>query len=55
MTTVSEYVKNVVDSVKTTLVGMKITGKYLLQKPITVRRGAVTRDHPVERHLRHPI
>ena len=37
MTTVSQYVKNVVDSVKTTLVGMRITGKYLLQKPITVQ------------------
>ncbi len=31
------YLKNVVDSVMTTLVGMKITGKYLLQKPITVQ------------------
>lgn len=33
----AEYVRNVWDSVKTTLVGMKITGKYLLQKPITVQ------------------
>ena len=37
MTTVSTYIKNVIDSVKTTLVGMSITGKYLLQKPITVQ------------------
>jgi NADH-quinone oxidoreductase subunit I len=35
--TVKSYVKNVVDTVKTTLVGMTITGKYLLQKPITVQ------------------
>jgi NADH-quinone oxidoreductase subunit I len=34
---VANYVKNVVDSMKTTLVGMRITGKYLLQKPITVQ------------------
>jgi NADH-quinone oxidoreductase subunit I len=33
----TEYVRNIWDSVKTTLVGMKITGKYLLQKPITVQ------------------
>lgn len=32
-----EYIKNVVDSLVTTFVGMKITGKYLLQKPITVQ------------------
>ena len=31
------YFKNVWDSLATTLVGMKITGKYLLQKPITVQ------------------
>jgi NADH-quinone oxidoreductase subunit I len=31
------YVKNIWDSVRTTLVGLKITGKYLLQKPITVQ------------------
>ena len=31
------YLKNIWDSVATTLVGMKITGKYLLQKPITVQ------------------
>ncbi len=37
MTTVTNYVKNVVDTVRTTLAGMKITGKYLLQKPITVQ------------------
>ncbi len=35
--TAREYVKNVVDSLVTTFVGMKITGKYLLQKPITVQ------------------
>ncbi|MEM7305961.1 MAG: NADH-quinone oxidoreductase subunit I [Planctomycetota bacterium] len=37
MTTTAEYIKNVVNSVKSTLVGMKITGRYLLQKPITVQ------------------
>ncbi len=37
MNFVSNYVKNVVDSVRTTLVGMRITGRYLLQKPITVQ------------------
>ena len=37
MKAVTNYVKNVVDSVVTTLVGMRITGKYLLQKPITVQ------------------
>jgi len=37
MTAVTNYVKNVVDTVKTTLIGMRITGKYLLQKPITVQ------------------
>ena len=31
------YVRNIWDSVKTTLIGMSITGKYLLQKPITVQ------------------
>lgn len=31
------YVRNIWNSVKTTLVGMRITGKYLLQKPITVQ------------------
>jgi len=36
-TTVREYVKNVWDGFYTTLVGMRITGKYLLQKPITVQ------------------
>ena len=36
-TTPAEYLKNIWDSVKTTLVGMRITGKYLLQKPITVQ------------------
>ncbi len=31
------YVRNIWSSVKTTLIGMRITGKYLLQKPITVQ------------------
>jgi NADH-quinone oxidoreductase subunit I len=33
----ASYVRNIWESVKTTLVGMRITGKYLLQKPITVQ------------------
>jgi NADH-quinone oxidoreductase subunit I len=37
MKAAAKYVKNVVDALKTTLVGMRITGKYLLQKPITVQ------------------
>ena len=37
MSAAVRYVKNVFDTLKTTLVGMKITGKYLLQKPITVQ------------------
>jgi NADH-quinone oxidoreductase subunit I len=37
MNAAANYVKNVVDTLKTTLVGMWITGKYLLQKPITVQ------------------
>ena len=37
MVTVAEYVKNVVDSLMTTFAGMRITGRYLLQKPITVQ------------------
>jgi NADH-quinone oxidoreductase subunit I len=37
MTTTKQYFKNVWDGLATTLVGMKITGKYLLQKPITVQ------------------
>ena len=37
MSAATRYVKNVVDTLKTTLVGMRITGKYLLQKPITVQ------------------
>ena len=37
MNLVSNYVKNIVDTMRTTLVGMRITGKYLLQKPITVQ------------------
>ena len=35
--TASEYFRNIYNSVKTTLVGMRITGRYLLQKPITVQ------------------
>jgi len=31
------YIRNIVHSVKSTLIGMSITGKYLLQKPITVQ------------------
>ncbi|MAF64906.1 MAG: NADH-quinone oxidoreductase subunit I [Planctomycetes bacterium] len=34
---VREYLTNVWDGVRTTLVGMRITGRYLLQKPITVQ------------------
>ena len=37
MNAAKTYFKNVWDSLTTTLVGMKITGKYLLQKPITVQ------------------
>jgi len=37
MKAATKYVKNVVDTLKTTLVGLRITGKYLLQKPITVQ------------------
>ncbi|MFT5288801.1 MAG: NADH-quinone oxidoreductase subunit I [Planctomycetota bacterium] len=37
MSATANYVKNVVDTLKTTFVGMRITGKYLLQKPITVQ------------------
>ena len=37
MSAATKYVKNVVDALVTTFVGMKITGKYLLQKPITVQ------------------
>jgi len=31
------YMRNIWEGVKTTLIGMRITGKYLLQKPITVQ------------------
>ena len=37
MNAVAKYAKNVFDTVKTTLVGMRITGKYMLDKPITVQ------------------
>src|SRR5688572_24817805 len=37
MKAAAKYVKNCIDTLKTTLVGMRITGKYLLQKPITVQ------------------
>ena len=37
MKAATRYVRNVVDALRTTLVGMRITGRYLLQKPITVQ------------------
>lgn len=37
MSVVANYINNIVSGVKTTLVGMRITGKYLLKKPITVQ------------------
>jgi NADH-quinone oxidoreductase subunit I len=37
MNATKTYFKNVWDSLATTIVGMRITGKYLLQKPITVQ------------------
>jgi len=37
MNAAKTYFKNVWDSLATTVVGMRITGKYLLQKPITVQ------------------
>ena len=37
MTATKEYIGNVWDALKSTYVGMKITGKYLLKKPITVQ------------------
>ena len=37
MVKVSGYLHNVWYSLKSTLVGMRITGRYLLQKPITVQ------------------
>ena len=33
----TRYFQNVWDTLKTTLVGMSITGKYLMRKPITVQ------------------
>ena len=36
-TTPAGYIKNIWDSVTTTLAGMRITGKYMMQKPITVQ------------------
>jgi len=36
-TTTREYFQNVWDSLATTFAGMRITGKYLMQKPITVQ------------------
>jgi len=35
--TPGEYFQNIWKSVRTTLVGMRITGRYLMQKPITVQ------------------
>ena len=37
MKSTTKYLKNVFDTVKTTLIGLRITGKYLLQKPITIQ------------------
>ena len=37
MNSVRNYVKNIADAVVTTAVGMRITWRYLLQKPITVQ------------------
>jgi len=37
MVAVSKYFQNVWDTLKSTLVGMRITGRYLLTKPITVQ------------------
>ena len=37
MVTVSKYFENVWKSLYSTMVGMRITGRYLLQKPITVQ------------------
>ena len=37
MNSTKTYFKNVWDSLSSTLVGMRITGKYLLQKPVTVQ------------------
>ena len=37
MKAATNYIKNVFDSVRTTLIGMRITGRYLLQKPITIQ------------------
>jgi len=37
MVTTKEYAKNIWDGFWTTIVGMKVTGKYLLRKPITVQ------------------
>ena len=36
-TTFQEYLTNIWDGLRTTVVGMRITGRYLLQKPITVQ------------------
>ncbi|MDA0947067.1 MAG: NADH-quinone oxidoreductase subunit I [Planctomycetota bacterium] len=37
MVSATRYFQNVWDTLKTTLVGMSITGKYLMRKPITVQ------------------
>jgi len=37
MKATTKYLKNVWETVRTTAVGMRITGRYLLQKPITVQ------------------
>jgi NADH-quinone oxidoreductase subunit I len=36
-TTARDYFQNIWDSLYTTYAGMKVTGKYLMQKPITVQ------------------
>jgi NADH-quinone oxidoreductase subunit I len=36
-TTIGQYVKNIWDTVYSTVVGMRITGRYFWQKPITVQ------------------
>jgi NADH-quinone oxidoreductase subunit I len=37
MVTAAKYFRNVWETVKSTAIGMRITGRYLLQKPITVQ------------------
>lgn len=37
MVSTNEYIKNVWDTLRSTAIGLKITGKYMMQKPITVQ------------------